>query len=376
MKHRRGILILSALGLGLVAVARTARAQTPAVRLDSARALVRIGEYDSATAWLNPVFQDPSSTQAQRGRAFLLSASALFMKENLTLTPQARSMLRFALQADSSVRVEPELETDVPGIREHVETLRRELYPPLTARPAAPVVEALTVNPAMLTDTTLPAVNTSFPIAPRPSRAARAIAAVLRADARAVEIWRDTAEAADSTRPLVWNLRGRDGAIVPEGLYAVQVWAQEPGTGVLSATVERTLHVSRLAADTQPLPPPLQPSAFAPETLRLRHGSPGAVLVGAALGAAAAVLPTAFGRTELNQGLAGDQTAYAVAASVGVAGLVGYLGGHRARYSPENVQRNAELRRTDAARRAAVAAANAEARANAPVRVRLERSGP
>ena len=59
-----------------------------------------------------------------------------------------------------------------------------------------------------------------------------------------------------------------------------------------------------------------------------------------------------------------------------LAGLVGFLAGHRVRYSPENARRNAELRHNDAATRASVMAANAQVRENAPIRVRVEGSGP
>jgi hypothetical protein len=372
MSHGRGVLVLAAL-VGLLSVwAGAARAQSPGVRLDSARTLVRSGEYDAATALLNPVFTDARTTAPQRSRAFLLSAAALFMKENMALSAGSRAYLQAALRADPSVRVDEDLNTDAPGIREHVETLRRELYPPDAVR--APAVAPLVVQPAMLSDTVLPVSGGLFPVAPHPSRRARAFVALTRADAPGVVFWSDTLEA-DSAGPLAWDLRGQDGAVVQPGRYALQVWAVDPA-GERSPTVERTLEVSRLAADTQPLPPPLGQSAFAPETLRLRRGSPGAVLLGAGFGAAAAVLPAALGRTELNQGLSGDGTAYVVAASVAVAGLAGFLGGHRVQPLPENALRNAELRQRDEASRAAIRAANAVARESAPVRVRREGAGP
>ena len=65
-----------------------------------------------------------------------------------------------------------------------------------------------------------------------------------------------------------------------------------------------------------------------------------------------------------------------VAASVTMAGLAGFLGGHRVQPIPENALRNEELRQRDEANRAAIRAANARAQESAPVRVRLEGAGP
>ena len=373
MRQRLGRLGLAALACVLLVPAGPAHAQSPAARLDSARTLLRNGEYDSATTVLNPVFQDAHTTAAQRSRAFLLSAAALFSKENLTLSTQSRAMLQLSLRADSSVRVDNDLNTDVPGIRDQFETLRRELFPPVAA-PAAPAVAPLTVQPAMLSDTVLPVAGGRFPVAPHRSRRARAFVALTRADLPGVVIWSDTLEA-DSAGPLAWNLQGRDGAVVQPGRYALQVWAVDPA-GERSPTVERTLEVSRVAADTQLVPPPLRPSAFEPETLRLKHASPAVLLVGIGLGAVVALLPEAAARTELNEGRDRDQTQLVIAGSVTLAGIVGFLAGHRVEPVPEAARRNAELRQRDAANRQAITRANAQGRANAPVRVRLEGSGP
>jgi hypothetical protein len=200
------------------------------------------------------------------------------------------------------------------------------------------------------------------------------VVAVAPADAPAAVLWSDTLPAG-ATGALGWNLRGRDGALVAPGRYAVLVTAVDSAGGI-SQTVERVVVLSRVPADTQAMPAPLTASAFAPETLQVRHGSPAAILLGMGLGAAAAVLPSALGRPELNKSLAGDGTAYVVAGSVTVAGLVGFLAGHRVRPMPENARRNAELRQQDAANRVAITAANLRARQNAPMRVRLEGSGP
>jgi hypothetical protein len=373
MRHVRGVLALAVLVGAFGGGAGVARAQSPAARLDSARTLVRNGEYDSATTMLNPVFQDGRTTATQRSRAFLLSAAALFMKENMALSNASRAMLQRSLRADSSVRVDDDLNTDVPGLLEPFELLRRDMYPP-EAAPRAPTVAPLVVQPAMFSDTVLPVTGGRFPVAPRPSRRARAFVALTRADAPGVVIWNDTLEA-DSAGPLAWDLHGGDGSLVQPGRYALQVWAVDL-TGERSPAVERILEISRIASDTQPIPPPLAPSAFEPETLRLKRASPSVLLVGAGLAAAVALLPEVLARTELNEGRDRDATSLAIAGSAALAGIVGFLAGHRVQPLPEAARRNAELRQRDAANREAIVRANAEARANAPIRVRLEAGGP
>jgi len=224
------------------------------------------------------------------------------------------------------------------------------------------------------TDTTLAVRDDRLPISPRPSRHATATVAVGPADAPAVVLWSDTLRAGASGS-LGWNLRDRSGDVVPAGRYALRVTAID-SAGEVSPTIERVLAVSRAVPDTQPLPPLLTQAAFEPETLRLKHASPVALLAGVGLGAAAALLPEALARGELNEGREKDRTQFVVAGSVTLAGIVGFLAGHRVQPMPEATRRNAELRQRDAANRQAIARTNAEAYANAPLRVRLEGSGP
>jgi len=327
---------------------------------------------DSAAALLERALAPSSQlTSAQRVRASVLYGVAQLTRGNASA---ARLAFRSALQLSPTERVDSLAFLEPDNLLREFNT-ERAAVAPVAAAPGAPTATArLAVQADFPADTTLEVSEGRLPITPRPSRRADAVVAVGPADVPTVVLWSDTLEAGGSGA-LGWNLRGPEGALVAPGRYALRVTAVD-SAGEVSATIERVLVVSRIVADTQPLPAPLLPSAFAPETLLIRRGSPGAVLAGAGLGAFAALLPTALGRTELNKGLSGDGTAYAVAASVTVAGLVGFLGGHRTRYLPENAQRNAELRQSDAASRAAIAAANAQARENAPVRVRLERSGP
>jgi hypothetical protein len=325
---------------------------------------------DSTSALLERALAPTSgATTAQRVRAYVLYGIAQLSARN---PAGARQAFRRALQLNPAERVDS-LEFLEP------ETLLREFNAEraavVAAAPAPAVaIERLTVQVALPADTTLAVTDGRLPISPLPSRKARATVAVAPADAPSAVLWADTLPAGASGS-LGWSLRGRDGVLVPPGRYAVLVTAMDSAGGI-SQTVEKVVVVSRLPADTQVLAPPLAPSAFAPETLRLQHASPAAILLGVGLGAAAAFLPSALGRPELNQGLTGDGTAYAVAGSVTVAGLVGFLAGHRVQPLPENALKNAELRRQDAASRAAIITANAAAREAAPIRVRLEGSSP
>jgi len=324
---------------------------------------------DSASVLLERALTPNSgATTAQRVRAYVLYGIAQLTSRNAT---SARQAFRRALQLNPAERVDS-LEFLEP------ENLLREFNAEraaVVAVAAAPTGgERLAVQVALPSDTTLAVTDGRLPITAVPSRRARAIVAVAPADAPTSVLWTDTLPAG-GTGALGWSLRSRDGTLVPPGRYAVLVTAMD-SVGAVSQTIERVIVLSRAPVDTQAPPAPLEPSSFAPETLRIRHGSPTAILFGVGLGAAAAFLPSALGRPELNKGLAGDGTAYAVAGSVTVAGLVGFFAGHRVQPLPENALRNAELRRQDATNRAAIATANARARETAAVRVQLEGGGP
>jgi hypothetical protein len=361
------VLLLTALGAGAASAQ-----QTPEQIIAQARAKFDEFQPESAQALLERVLSPNSgATPAQQVRAWVLYGITQLWRDNAAGAQQAfrQALLR-----------EPTLQVDSLEFL-HENLLRtfnseRVLVAPAPAAPApvAPVVVRLTVAVEVPPDTQLRVTGEVLPLTVRPSRRARGIVTVSPADAPTVIVWGDTLPAG-ATGALGWNLRTREGVLATPGRYALRVTAVD-SVGEVSGTIEHVLVVSRVEADTQPLPPPLAESDFAPETLLLRRGSPGAVLIGACLGAAAALLPSALGRTELNQGLSGDGTAYVVAASVTVAGLAGFLGGHRVRPMPENALQNAELRQRDEADRAAIQAANALVRENAPVRVQLEGAEP
>jgi hypothetical protein len=361
------VLLLTALGAGAASAQ-----QTPGQIIAQARAKFDEFQPESAQALLERVLSPNSgATPSEQVRAWVLYGITQLWRDNAAGAQQA---FRQALLREPLLRVDS-LEFLHENLLRAFNAERILVAPaPVAPAPAAPVVVRLTVTAEVPRDTTLAAEGDLLPIAPRPSRLARGVVTVSPADAPTVVVWGDTLPAG-AAGALGWNLRTREGVLATPGRYALRVTAVD-SVGEVSGTIEHVLVLSRVEVDTQPLPPPLAASDFAPETLLLRRGSPGAALIGAGLGAAAALLPAALGRSELNQGLSGDGTAYVVAASVTVAGLAGFLGGHRVRPMPENALQNADLRRRDEESRTAIQAANALARESAPVRVQLEGAGP
>jgi len=358
------VLLLAALGAG------TALAQNPAELIAQARAKFDEFQPESAQVLLERVLSPNSgATSTQMVRAWVLYGIAQLWRDNAA---GARQAFRQALQRNPTLRVDS-LDFLHENLLREFNAERVVVAAPAPAAPAAPVVARLTVAVDVPLDTTLAVEGNLLPVTPRPSRRARGVVTVSPADAPTVILWGDTLPAG-ATGALGWNLRGRDGALVAPGRYALHVSAVD-SSGEESAPVQRIVAVERLPADTTPIPPPLTGADFRPETLRTRGGSIGSVMVGGVLAAAAAALPTALGRTELNRGLSGDGTAYVAAGALAVAGVVGLLTGQQARYSPENTQYNEELLVAHGQERQRIVAANAAALARAPVRVRLE-AGP
>ena len=364
------------MGLLLVAVhAQGVRAQGDvATLIAAARSHLDQFNPDSASALLERALAPNSgASREQRVRAYVLYGIAQLTVKNVS---SARLAFRQALQLNPSERVDSLEFLEPENLLREFNSERIALAPVREAQ-VAPVValSPLTVQLALPLDTTLLTTDGRLPIIPTPSRRARAVVAVASAAAPTVVLWADTLPAGVAGA-LGWNLRGRDGAVVSPGRYTVSATAVDSAGGV-SAKVTRYVLVARAAPDTQRLPPPLAPSAFLPEASVTRHRTATGLLLGAGLGAAAAILPSVLGRPELNKGLGSDGTAYLVAGSVTVAGVIAFVTGAGERHPlPENVQRNAALRQQDAANRAAIVAANARAREAAPLRVRLEGGTP
>ena len=356
-----------------------ARAQGDVASLiAAARANLEQFNPDSASAFLERALAPNSgATKAERTRAYVLYGIAQLSVKNVST---ARQAFRQALELSPAERVDSLEFLEPEDLLTVFNSERIALGPVPQSQPApvsptpAPQPAALTVELGLPADTVMPLTGGRLVITPKPSRAASTVVSVASPAAPAVPIWTDSLPAG-VTWSLGWDLRGRDGALVPPGRYTVTATAVDSaGT---SQHVRRTLVISRAAADTQPLPPALPRSAFLPEATVVSHRSATGLLLGAGLGAAAAMLPSVLGRPELNKGLGGDGTAYLVAGSVAIAGVIAFISGGSERHPlPDNVRRNAELRQQDAANRAAIAAANARALEAAPMRVRVEGGAP
>ncbi len=357
---RRALLALfAATALAPAAV----RAQSKVARLLSeARSQIDELNGDSAFVLLQQALDARAgASEAERVRGFTLVGITELMRGN---RPAARQAFEQALRLDGALRIDSLADLQSDALVVFAEA--RAVVP--VVAPAALVV--LSVSADLPADTTIPVEGGRLRIETRPSYRSRVVATITDADAPRLILWSDT-QSVGGVGTRAWSLRSREGTLVSPGRYALRVTATD-SVGQVSQTIERILLVSRVPVDTTPHPPPLTAAAFAPETVRLRLGSPAGLLAGALFGAAAALLPSSVGRTELNTGLASDQTAYAVAGAVTLAGVVGFLGGHRIRALPENIQRNREFREWDAANRARIAQANARAREAASVRVRVE----
>lgn len=349
----------------LLLVPRMALAQSEAGRLIS-MARLQMDELNPDSAYRlleRALVAGAGATENERIRAFtLLGITELLRDSNNRLA--AEQSFEQALRVDASLRIDT-----LAGL--HSEALG--VFNAVRAR-VVPVVEAqvrqlLEVSLMLPADTSLPVQGGRLRIETRPSYRSRVVVSVAPAEAPTAMLWTDSG-VTSGVRTTGWNLRGRDGALVRDGRYAITVRAIDSLSQV-SNTIERIINVARVPADTAPVPPLLGLEAFAPETLELRT-APAALALGVGLGAAAAFLPMALGSTQLNSGLKNDVTAYAVAGTVSVAGVIGFIRGRRTRISQENIRRNRELRDNNEHRRQEVTQANQRARENAPIRVRLE----
>jgi hypothetical protein len=345
------------LGFLLAAGARQAAAQSPAGRLiQAARAQLEAPNPDSAATLLERALEPGTgATTAEQTRAFVLYGIAQLMRG-----ASGRPMFRQALQRDPALRIDS-LYFFGDEIEREFGAERAALAPPVSAAPRTVLVATVDL-PA---DTNLPASGGRLRISGGSSYAAKVVAVVTPADAPTVVLWTDTQRV--NGAGLAWNLRRADGTLIEPGRYALRLHALD-SIGQVSQPTERILQVTRLPVDTQAAP---APPTFAAESLRLR-GTPTSLLLGVALGAAAVALPSAMGNPDLNSDLKADGTSYAVAGAVSLAGIVGFLAGHRVRSLPENIQRNREALGRYEQDRARIALLNARARENAPVHVHAE----
>ena len=381
---RRGIASAALAGLLMAALAGAIQAQqggAPSL-LKAARQQYDEAVYDSALTLVEAALGASPNLQ-ERAWAFSLRALLRLAREDVVSARQdfLRGYETDARLMSDSFRLLTDLHSEAGRVlseahQTYVAQTPAAEQPQARPQPAAPavVLPPLTVQVDVPADTVLAPLEERLPVLPRPSRRASATATISPSDAPTVVLWSDTLRVG-APAALGWNLHDQKGNVVSSGRYTLRVIAMD-SVGEVSPPVERVLVVTRTEPDTQPLPPPLEPSAFEPETQRVQRGSPVELLVGAGLAAAAVLLPEALARSELTEGRDRDATQLVIGGSVTLASIVGFWAGHHERTVPEAVSRNAELRRRDATDREAIIRANAEVRANAPVRVRLEASGP
>jgi len=348
----------------LIAFAAPARSQESATDLiAAARAQLDLAQADSALALLDRALRARPAREAQ-ARAWVLWGIAQLVRGQMAgtdLRAAAQQGFRQALAISPAERVDS---LDIFG--DDVVRLfnaERAALAPAVATPFA-------VEIRFPADTVVPPAGGELRLEARPSHPARIFVSVEPEGAPSSVLWADTVQTRGTTA-LGWNLRLGDNTLVSEGRYVLRAVAAD-SLQQRSLPVEISFAVSRAAADTQPLPPPVAEADLAPETMTLKRGAPSILLWGAGLAAMIAVAPSVMGNGDLNTGGA-DGTAYAVAGGVSLASVVAFLRGSRVRPVPENIERNRQLRDRNAQQRIAAERANAAARENAGVIIQVLR---
>lgn len=366
----RSVAVLG-IATGLAVGAGTAQAQQRAIqqRLVAAKQQIMELNADSAAVLLRGVLSDPAATSPQRSWAYSLMALTRLAAQDEN---NARVMFQTALNMDpklpgDSIRALLDLDSQAEVVyRQALAWYQGRAGVAAAAAPRDSLRVQFTAR-----DTILASGDSLFAIVPRPNRNARTTVTVAAVGAPAGSVTAEGSLAMGAAGPLRVNLRRADGRpIFQPGQNYVFTIAAVDSFGMQDQR-HWTMRLDTLAAVTQPLPAPVAESAFRPETLQVKSRSPASLVAGLGLGAVAAVLPTALGQSKLNSGLSGDGTAYLVAGSAAVAGIVGYLSGTRAQFQPANAQYNERLRRDYEQRAAAVRAANEQARQRPRIQVRL-----
>src|SRR6266516_127358 len=134
-----------------------------------------------------------------------------------------------------------------------------------------------------------------------------------------------------------WDGLDAAGALPAINRVLLRVASRAP-TGELAGIVQIPLDLRLARPDTLPLPPPPAAAQFLPE--RARSGAATrAVMGGALLSGVVALLPAVVGGTDTQSG-----PRMAVAGTIGVAGLVGFVLHRPGRPLPANVRANKALR--------------------------------
>lgn len=374
MRARR--LIFLGVAAGIACSTSVARAQQMSVpqRLAAAKLQIIDLNADSAALLLRSVLSDSAVTAPQRSWAYsLMALTRLAAQDQLG----ARSMFQSALNMDprlpqDSIRALADLDAQA-------EAVYQQALAWYQSRPGVVVAaqprDTLHVDFRVPQDTVLAGADAQFRITPMPTHRARTVVTVAAVDAPvgSVLVSSDTL-GLGSPGALTVNLRRPDGssslqngqryrftitAVDSLGFRASRDW-------VMRAEIQRPV--------TRPLPGDVPDAELRPETLQVKQRSMPALIGGAGLGVVAALLPTAFGQSNLNSGLSGDGTAYLVAGSLTVAGIAGFLNGRRAVYSAENAQFNASRLRLHEDSVQTIRRANELAQQRPPIRLFMDRS--
>ncbi len=160
-----------------------------------------------------------------------------------------------------------------------------------------------------------------------------------------------------------WDGLDAAGALPAINRVLLRVASRAP-TGELAGIVQIPLDLRLARPDTLPLPPPPAAAQFLPE--RARGGAATrAVMGGALLSGVVALLPAVVGGTDTQSG-----PRMAVAGTIGVAGLVGFVLHRPGRPLPANVRANHALRDAWQQRVSTTTAENARRRRDVRVVVR------
>ncbi len=327
--------------------AATLAAQATSSTIEAARSQIENIRPDSAIALLRRV--PPTRGMPTEPRYWTLMGIAELLRGQDT---DAQAAFRRAIDADLALRVDS-LTYLHSGIERAFNAARIEQRRAMG--PASPV------GVFVAGDTVLAPWQGRLLIELRPRLRSRVVLTVAPERDRGQVMWSDTLDVG-AVATVAWDLQAQ-GDIVPPGRYVLRVGGVDVLRRVMP-TAERTLVVSRMPVDTVggATDGDVPPAVAAP---RLERGSPGRLLVGAALGIGAASLTALAGNRSLNDGFQ-DRGRFVVAGAVSGAAIIGFLTGQKRRQlEPPPAPPARDL----TPRERLIADENARRRATAPVRI-------
>jgi len=341
------VLLLAALLVG------AARAQAPAARLANGIRLYQNLEYDSAAAALGAALSEPglpvlSDSERLSALAFL-GATEVFRNRR----DSAAAAFTRLLYADPRYRIDHLIfPPQVTNLFQQVRLSTRAVA--VVVPPATPIVAAGDRLVIWLYAASYHPVTVSI-VGPSGGRRTLYDGGL-----------------SDSLQ-LLWDARAADGAPLDSGHYELRVDSRADD-GRVMRTVAVPLELTRAGVDTLPLPPPLPDSLFKPERMPGASGVRG-LLTGLAAAAVVVALPS------LVAGGGGTGDRFAVAGTLGLAGVLALPFQGRPRPIRENIAANEALRRAWRQQADSVRAANVAIRRRAQLVIlagppRVEASAP